>query len=49
METDFTTLAIQVAEGTGSEQLLQQRRQVLESQRELCTAAYERAFPKTAP
>jgi hypothetical protein len=46
METEFTTLAIKVAGGEESEQLLRQQRQVLEGQRELCTAAYERAFPK---
>lgn len=49
METEFTSLAIRVAVGEESEQLLQQQRPLLEAQRALCTAAYERAFPKAAP
>jgi hypothetical protein len=41
-------MAIRVASGEESEQLLQQKRQVLEGQRALCTAAHERVFPKDA-
>jgi hypothetical protein len=48
MEAAFTTLALKVAGGEESEDLMQQQRQVLEATRELCTAAYERAFPKSA-
>lgn len=45
METAFTHLAIRVAEGKETEEVLQERRQVLEAQRALCTAAYLQAFP----
>ncbi|MBC5785446.1 hypothetical protein H8N03_21035 [Ramlibacter sp. USB13] len=45
MESEFTTFAIQVANGQESEELLKAKRQVLEATRALCTAAYERAFP----
>jgi hypothetical protein len=46
MEMAFTTLAIKVANGDETEELLQERREVLEAQRELCAAAYRHAFPK---
>jgi hypothetical protein len=49
MEAAFTTLAIKVAEGSESEETLQKERQMLEAARELCSAAYGRAFPKNAP
>lgn len=45
MEAGFTDLAIRVAEGKEAEEVLQVQRQVLEAQRSLCTAAYQRAFP----
>lgn len=45
MEAGFTDLAIRVAEGKEIEQVLQQQRELLEAQRALCTAAYQRAFP----
>lgn len=45
MEFAFTTLAIKVTEGAETEDTLRQQRAVLQAQRELCTAAYERAFP----
>jgi hypothetical protein len=44
-EAAFTSLAIKVAQGQEPEQLLQTERQVLEGMRELCSAAYRRAFP----
>lgn len=44
-EAAFTDLAIRVAAGEGSEQELQQHRLILEGMRELCSAAYQRAFP----
>jgi hypothetical protein len=44
-EAMFTDLAIKVANGEESEAELQQKRQLLEAMRELCTAAYQRAFP----
>ncbi|MGJ0223584.1 hypothetical protein ACQUZK_09305 [Streptococcus pyogenes] len=47
MEADFTSLALKVASGDETEERMQQQRQVLEATRELCTAAYERAFPKS--
>jgi hypothetical protein len=46
-EAEFTSLAIRVANGQESEELLQQERRLLEAARELCTAAYNRAFPTT--
>lgn len=49
MEASFTSLAISVASGEAAEDLLQQQRQLLEAQRELCTAAYLRAFPERGP
>ena len=49
MEAAFTALAIKVANGGESEAALQEQRQVLEAQRELCSAAYARAFPKQPP
>lgn len=45
MEAEFTDLAIKVANGEGSEELLNQRRAALEAARQLCSQAYERAFP----
>lgn len=45
MESAFTKLAIKVTEGAETEDALRQQRAVLQAQRELCTAAYERAFP----
>lgn len=45
MESAFTKLAIKVTEGAETEDTLRQKREVLQAQRELCTAAYERAFP----
>lgn len=45
MESAFTRLAIKVAEGQETEEVLQQQRAILEATRELCTAAYQRAFP----
>lgn len=45
MEAAFTTLAIQVAHGEASEDLLQEQRKILEANRELCRAAYQQAFP----
>jgi hypothetical protein len=47
MESDFTDMAITVASGIGSQEQLQQARVMLEAMRELCTAAYQRAFPAT--
>ncbi len=44
-EADFTTLAIEVANGKETEERLQEARTILEANRELCTAAYRRAFP----
>jgi hypothetical protein len=44
-ESDFTTLAIKVANGEESEELLQQQRAALEGMRADCSAAYQRAFP----
>lgn len=46
MEAAFTTLALRVAEGLDSEDTLQHRREVLEATRELCSAAYAKAFPR---
>jgi hypothetical protein len=48
MEVAFTQLALRVAGGEESEQVLQHERQVLEGTRELCTAAFQKAFPKQA-
>jgi hypothetical protein len=45
METAFTKLAIKVADGRESEELLLQEREVLEATRALCSAAFKRAFP----
>ena len=45
MEAAFTTLAIKVANGEEPEALLQKERQMLEEARELCSAAFARAFP----
>jgi hypothetical protein len=45
-EAEFTSLAIKVANGAESEDRLQQERALLEANRELCTAAYQRAFPR---
>lgn len=45
MEAEFTSLAIAVASGSGSEAELLQRRELLEATRELCAAAFRRAFP----
>lgn len=44
MEAAFTTLAIKVANSEESEETLQVQRKLLEATRELCSAAYERAF-----
>lgn len=44
-EAAFTRLAIKVANAEASEELLQQERVELEGLRELCTVAYQRAFP----
>ena len=49
METEFTSLAIAVASGSGSETELLQKRELLEATRELCAAAFRRAFPRTHP
>ena len=46
METEFTSLAIAVAGGSGSEAELLQKREMLEATRELCAAAFRRAFPQ---
>lgn len=48
MEAAFTRLAIRVADGKESEAVLREQRELLEAQRALCTAAYERAFPAAA-
>lgn len=48
MEAAFTRLAIQVIDGRASEADLEEQRQVLEATRELCSVAYQRAFPKKA-
>lgn len=48
MEAAFTLLAIRVAEGQESEDVIRTQRQALEAARELCSAAYERAFPANA-
>ena len=48
MEAAFTSLAIEVAEGKGSPQVLQQQRALLEDMRAACSAAYERSFGKAA-
>jgi hypothetical protein len=45
METEFTDFAIKVAKGEELEAALQAQRQVLEATRDLCSAAYQRAFP----
>ncbi|HET8745937.1 MAG TPA: hypothetical protein VFM98_10040 [Ramlibacter sp.] len=47
-ESAFTTLAIKVASGEASEQVLQEQRAELEDMRASCTAAYQRAFPARA-
>lgn len=44
-EAEFTDLAINVANGQGPVEDLQEKRLLLEGLRELCTAAYQRAFP----
>jgi hypothetical protein len=49
MEAAFTALAIRVACGEDSAELLQQEREALEGTRELCSAAYQRAFPAQSP
>jgi hypothetical protein len=49
MEMRFTALAIQAAEGNYPEGQLAQERALLEASRELCAAAYERAFPNAVP
>jgi hypothetical protein len=46
MEGAFTALAIKVAKGAEAEEVLRQERAVLEGMRELCKAAYAKAFPK---
>jgi hypothetical protein len=44
LEAAFTDLAVRVATGQGDEQELQERRRELEGMRELCSAAYRKAF-----
>lgn len=44
-ESAFTDLAIRVAAGQETEEVLQQERQALETARQVCSAAYLRAFP----
>lgn len=45
MEASFTSLAVRVAGGEVPEAVLLEQRVHLEGMRELCTAAYEKAFP----
>jgi hypothetical protein len=48
LESAFTDLAMRAVHGEVPESQLQQERLRLLTTRELCTAAYERAFPKAA-
>ena len=48
LETAFTDLAMRAVHGEVAADRLQQERLHLLAMRELCTAAYERAFPKAA-
>lgn len=48
METAFTDLALRAVNGDVPPEHLQQERLHLHAARDLCTAAYERAFPKSA-
>lgn len=48
LETAFTDLAIRAVDGEVPTEQLQQERLHLLTTRELCTSAYERAFPKSA-
>lgn len=48
-EARFTTLALKAAEGELSLQQLQEERALLEAERDLCAAAYRRAFPGATP
>lgn len=48
METAFTDLALRAVNGDVPPEQLQQERLHLHAARDLCTAAYERAFPKSA-
>ena len=48
LETAFTDLALRAVHGDVPPEQLQQERQHLLTARELCTAAYERAFPRSA-
>jgi hypothetical protein len=48
LESAFTDLAMRAVHGEVPEARLQQERLHLLTTRELCTAAYERAFPKAA-
>jgi hypothetical protein len=45
MEAAFTDLAIRVASGQAAVQELDERRGKLEAMREVCSAAYRKAFP----
>ncbi len=45
MEAQFTSLAIRVANGEESEERLREPRELLEAARDLCSAAFEKAFP----
>jgi hypothetical protein len=47
-EAAFSELAVQVADGLVSVEDLEEQRQVLMGLRGLCTAVYERAFPKSS-
>jgi hypothetical protein len=47
LETAFTDLAIRAVQGDVPPDQLQRERIHLITTRELCTAAYERAFPKS--
>ena len=48
LETAFTDLAMRAVHGEVPPDQLQQERLHLLTTRELCTAAYERAFPRSA-
>ena len=48
LETAFTDLAMRAVHGEVPADQLQQERLHLLATRELCTAVYERAFPKAA-
>lgn len=49
MEASFTVLAIKAAEGEYPEEQLAEQRALLEATRELCAAAYQKAFPNAVP